>query len=364
MEKIYTALGLMSGTSLDGIDASIIRSDGEKFINIEENQYYKFKDSFREQLKKFIKACCDKEYIGVHKKSYDDLQKQLTLDHAEISKKIILKYGLKIDLVGFHGQTIIHRPEKGYSIQMGDAHLLSKILKQKVIYQFRQKDIDHKGQGAPLASIYHYNLSKKLNLSEPIIFLNIGGISNLTYINKNEIKSQDVGPGNVLMDEYIQKVKNKKFDKDGFIASKGKINQLIINESTENDFYNINRKYSFDKTDFSFSFIKGLNFEDAVATLTYYTAKVISDFLNKYHDTKKIVICGGGRKNKILIKHVKNLTSKEVISINNFGIDGDYIESQAFAYLGIRSFLKKKISFPQTTQTNQSTSGGELVKNY
>ena len=364
MEKIYTALGLMSGTSLDGIDASIVRSDGEKFINIEENQYYKYNDSFRDQLRKFIKDCYDKEYIDKHNKVYNDLQKQLTLDHVEISKKIISNYGSKIDLVGFHGQTIIHRPEKGYSIQMGDAQLLSKILKQNVIYQFRQKDIDHKGQGAPLASIYHYNLSKKLNLSEPIIFLNIGGISNLTYINKNEIKSQDTGPGNVLMDEYIQKVKNQKFDKDGFIASTGKINKLIINDSTKNNFYNTNEKHSFDKKDFNYSFIRGLNFEDTVATLTYYTAKIISDFLNEYNDTKKIVLCGGGRKNKTLIQHMKNLTLKEIVNINDFGVDGDYIESQAFAYLGIRSFLKKKISFPQTTKVSQSITGGELVKNY
>ena len=364
MEKIYTALGLMSGTSLDGIDASIVRSDGEKFINIEENQYYKYNDSFRERLRKFIKGCYDKEYIDKHNKVYNDLQKQLTLDHVEISKKIISNYGSKIDLVGFHGQTIIHRPEKGYSIQMGDAQLLSKILKQNVIYQFRQKDIDHKGQGAPLASIYHYNLSKKLNLSEPLIFLNIGGISNLTYINKNEIKSQDTGPGNVLIDEYIQKVRNQKFDTNGFIASTGKINKLIINETTKNDFYNMNKKHSFDIKDFNYSFIKGLNFEDAVATLTYYTAKIISDFLNEYRGTKKIVLCGGGRKNKTLIKHMKNLTSKEIVNINDFGVDGDYIESQAFAYLGIRSFLKKKISFPQTTKVSQSITGGELVKNY
>ena len=354
----------MSGTSLDGIDASIVRSDGEKFINIEENQYYKYKDSFRERLKKFIKRCYDREYIEKHNKVYNNLQKQLTLDHIEISKKIISKYRSKIDLVSFHGQTIIHRPEKGYSIQMGDAKLLSKILKQNVVYKFRQKDIDHKGQGAPLASIYHYNLSKKLNLTEPIIFLNIGGISNLTYIDKNEIKSQDIGPGNVLMDEYIQKIKKKKFDKNGFFASKGKINKLVINKTVENNFYTMNEKYSFDKKDFNFSFIKGLNFEDALATLTYYTAKVISDFLNKYGDTKKIILCGGGRKNNTLIKHIKNLTSKEIVNINDFGVDGDYIESQAFAYLGIRSFLKKKISFPQTTKVSHSVTGGELIKNY
>ena len=143
-----------------------------------------------------------------------------------------------------------------------------------------------------------------------------------------------------------------------------RINKLIINESTKNDFYNMNEKHSFDKKDFNYSFIRGLNFEDAVATLTYYTAKIISDFLNEYNDIKKIVLCGGGRKNKTLIKHMENLTSKEIVNINDFGVDGDYIESQAFAYLGIRSFLKKKISFPQTTKVSQSITGGVLVKNY
>ena len=142
------------------------------------------------------------------------------------------------------------------------------------------------------------------------------------------------------------------------------LNKQIINESVENDFYNTNEKHSFDKKDFNYSFIRDLNFEDALATLTYYTAKVISDFLNEYNDTRKIVLCGGGRKNNTLIKHITNLTSKEIVNINDFGVDGDYIESQAFAYLGIRSFLKKKISFPQTTKVDQSITGGELVKNY
>ena len=270
--------------------------------------------------------------------------------------------GEKIDFIGFHGHTIIHKPDKGYSIQMGDGQLLSQILKQKVIYNFRKKDIENKGEGAPLASIYHYNLSKKMNLREPVIFLNIGGISNVTYINKNEIQSQDIGPGNVLMDEYIKKIKNQKFDKEGYYASIGKVDKKIINQSIQNEL--LKKKHSFDKKDFNYSFIKSLNFEDAMATLTHFTAKIISNFLNNNHQISKVVLCGGGRKNKTLINHIKDLTSKDINDINDFGIDGDYVESQAFGYLAIRSFLKKKISFPQTTKVKQSITGGELVKNY
>jgi len=248
---------------------------------------------------------------------------------------------------------------------MGDGQLLSQTLKQKVIYNFRKKDIENKGEGAPLASIYHYNLSKKLNLREPVIFLNIGGISNVTYINKNEIQSQDIGPGNVLMDEYIKKIKNQKFDKEGYYASIGKVDKKIINQSIKNEFFK--KKHSFDKKDFNYSFIKSLNFEDAMATLTYFTAKIISNFLNNNHQISKVILCGGGRKNKTLIKHIKDLTSKNINDINDiddFGIDGDYVESQAFGYLAIRSFLKKKISFPHTTKVKRSITGGELVKNY
>jgi len=231
MEKIYTALGLMSGTSLDGIDASIISSDGEKFINIEKNEYYTYNDKFQDQLREFIKACNNKEYIEKNDKIYSDLQNELTIKHAEISNKIIKNYGEKIDFVGFHGHTIIHKPDKGYSIQMGDGQLLSQTLKQKVIYNFRKKDIENKGEGAPLASIYHYNLSKKLNLREPGIFLNIGGISNQATVWRNgDLSASDIGPGMCLIDKWIRLKTKKKYDQNGKIAKSEKINKKILEE--------------------------------------------------------------------------------------------------------------------------------------
>ena len=145
-------------------------------------------------------------------KNYNDIERKLTLFHAEISESIIKKYDYNIDLIGFHGQTIIHKPSDKYSIQMGDGRLLSQILKKKVIYQFIKNDIQNSGQGAPLASIYHYALTKKLKIKDPVIFLNIGGISNITYVDNDNFESRDVGPGNILMDKYIKKIKNNDYD--------------------------------------------------------------------------------------------------------------------------------------------------------
>ena len=174
MDKIFTALGLMSGTSLDGIDASIVRSDGEKVINIEKNQYFPYEQEFQDNIRAFINKCDDAQYILKNQENYDALEREITLLHAEISKKILNEYKNDIDFVGFHGQTIIHRPDRKYSIQMGDPKLLSQLLKKKIIYNFRENDIKNNGSGAPLTCIYHYNISKKLGFIEPTIFLNIG----------------------------------------------------------------------------------------------------------------------------------------------------------------------------------------------
>ena len=365
MDKKYHSLGLMSGTSLDGIDASIIESDGDSIINIRKNAYFSYPKKFKLDLEELIEKSSSHEEIQKNLKKYNDIERKLTLFHAEISESIIKKYDYDIDLIGFHGQTIIHKPSDKYSIQMGDGRLLSQILKKKVIYQFRKNDIQNFGQGAPLASIYHYALSKKLKIKDPIIFLNIGGISNITYIDNDYFESRDVGPGNVLMDKYIKKIKNNDYDHKGSYASIGKIDYSIVNQALDNDFFSKKNNVSFDINDFDYYFIKGLEFEDAIATLNFYSAKIISDLiLEKYLNVKKIILCGGGRKNKTLIDNIKNLIKIDVQNIDNFDLDGDFIESQAFAYLAVRSFLNKNISYPKTTNVKKPVTGGELIINY
>ena len=267
--------------------------------------------------------------------------------------------------MGFHGQTIIHKPEKKYSIQMGNPNLLSQLIQKKVIFNFRKKDIENNGEGAPLTPLYHSLLSKKIFPNEACIFLNIGGVSNFTYCSNEGLVARDIGPGNVLLDEYLKKTKNIDFDKNGEIASTGQINMDIINQFIEHDIYSSEDRHSYDRNEFDFNFVKGLIFEDAVATLNYFTALIISNYLNdNFINCPNVILCGGGRKNKTLIQNLKSLLKKNIYDIDKFNYDGDFIESQAFAYLAIRSYLKKNISFPSTTKVIKPISGGETFKNY
>ena len=184
MDNSFIALGLMSGTSLDGIDASIIKSDGENNLDIIDNKYFNYPEEFRKRLSSFILNINNRADIEENISTYKSLERDLTLYHSKISKKIISENNLNIQLIGFHGQTIIHKPKDGYSIQMGDANLLSQELKEKVIYNFRANDIKNNGEGAPLTPVYHKLLINKFKINNPTLILNIGGISNYTIFLK------------------------------------------------------------------------------------------------------------------------------------------------------------------------------------
>ena len=365
MDNSFIALGLMSGTSLDGIDASIIKSDGKDNLEIIDNKYFNYPNEFKKKLSSFIKSINKKTDIDEKISAYKSLERELTLYHSKISQNIINSNNKKIQLIGFHGQTIIHNPKHGYSIQMGDANLLSQVLKEKVIFNFRANDIKNSGEGAPLAPIYHKLLIKKFKINNPTLILNIGGISNYTFCFKDIISAKDIGPGNVLIDEYLKKTKGISYDKNGDIAASGNINHDIINQFYEHEYYNVEEKHSFDRKEFDFTFVRGLEFEDAVATLTYFTALMIIKNINKIFDSEiKIILCGGGRKNKTLVNHLKKLLKYNIKLIDEFNFDGDFIESQAFAYLSIRSLLKKPISYPSTTNVLAPVTGGEIKVNY
>ena len=363
MDKTICALGLMSGTSMDGVDASLISSDGEKNINIIGNIYLKYDSELKNSLKKFSLKINSLDDLKKHKVEFDSLERKITIKHSEVSSNICKQFNCKPDIIGFHGQTILHKPSEKYSIQMGDAQLLSQLLRNDIVYQFRKKDIDNEGEGAPLTPIYHHNLKKKLKIRNQVIFLNIGGISNFTFTDSNDFFAQDIGPGNCLMDEYLNKIKNLDFDKDGKLAASGEIDISLINNLLDHEHYNSINKHSFDIKDFDINFVKGLTIENALANLNFFTAKLITTNLKKHiKGNFLIILCGGGRKNKTLILNIKKNLKNKIINIDEYGIDGDFVESQAFAYLSIRSILKKKITFPETTKVKEAITGGELIK--
>jgi len=375
MTKEYTSLGLMSGTSGDGVDASIISSDGVDQYSEITNRYFKYDEKIYENLHNLRNKIIKSEDIIKNEKEINALEREITLFHAKIVNNILTSINDNINFIGFHGQTIYHNSLEKISKQLGDGNLLSQLTNKIVIFNFRQNDIKHEGEGAPLAPIFHRLIAKQKNIKLPVCVLNIGGIANFTAIdkyNRNNFTSRDLGPGNCLIDEWVRNKTKKRFDKNGDIANKGKINKIILNQALDNFYERLNQnKSSFDTKDFSLGFVRGLSLEDGAATLTDFSAQIIAEglltFLSK---TKKksyrVLVCGGGRKNNFLLERIKKRIKKNFIIklIDKYEIDGDYVESQAFAYLAIRSFLKLPISFPSTTGCKEPITGGTLVKNF
>ena len=374
-KKLLNCLGMMSGTSMDGVDISLIKTDGENFFERIIDKYYEFPDNLYDGLIKIRETINSKEDLKIQKKEIKNLEKKFTLFHASLIED--LKSNFEIDVVGFHGQTIFHSPKNKISFQIGDGNLLSQLIRKKVVFNFRKNDIDHSGQGAPLTPIFHNLISKKINEKNKNIslyFINIGGITNLTKIdknfNENFMEGYDIGPGNCLIDNWVRKNSKFKYDENGKIASLGKLNELILNQAIDNFEFN-DFKNSLDINDFDISFLRGLDFEEGCTTVTEFTAYLIANGINnlrdKNDDLDLFIFCGGGRKNNFLINRIKNYINNEqkfiIKNVDDYELDGDFIESQAFGYLAARSIYNLPISFPKTTRCLKSISGGEIVDN-
>ena len=424
MSKSFCSLGLMSGTSMDGVDASIIQSDGETEYRDILDKYFEYPKNIYNNLTKIRDKIKNQEDLKEFSKEITILEKDITLFHAEIVNKLARETKANIDLVGFHGQTIFHNANEKISKQLGDGKLLSKLTKKTVIYDFRQNDLKNGGQGAPLTPIFHNIIANKINESYkigfPISILNIGGISNITtttdkknpkdFLLPNQISAYDIGPGNCLIDEWVRKKTKKKYDEDGLIAKSGNTDKLILNKALKN-LNVISYDKSLDTKDFDISFAKELSLKDGASTLTDFTATLIAKGIRYSNGIghprlTKWLVCGGGRKNKYLMNAIINkgfnylkisehvnkkieveknydewldsaiITSNEHVvnqqlddfktisfeSIDKYGIAGDFVESQAFAYLAVRSYLKLPISFPSTTGVKKPCLGGVICK--
>ena len=372
MIKEYTSLGLMSGTSGDGVDASIITTNGIDKFEVLKNQYFEYDKDLYLKIHELKAQIQNLEDLHKFKKECDDLEKKITLFHAKVINDLSKKKTFQI--VGFHGQTILHNSANKITKQLGDEKLLYQLIKKNLVFNFRHKDILNGGEGAPLTPIFHQVLANQLKIDLPSLILNIGGITNFTLI-KNfsdplSLISKDIGPGNCLIDTWIRNNTKLKFDHDGDLASKGITNKFVLEQAQEMFSYlNEKKNFSLDTNDFDMSFVRGLSLEDGASTLTDLTAKILITTLSNIlssssYDKCNIFICGGGRKNKYLISKIKKDISKKV-SINlidDLGVNGDFIESQAFAFLAVRTILNLPISFPNTTGCKKPTIGGELIR--
>ena len=388
MGKIYTALGLMSGTSMDGVDASIIQTDGKSNYKPILDKYFEYPKSIYKNLTTLRDKIKSSKDLKKHQKQVKSVEKEITIFHAKAVNEVLKKTKVNVDFIGFHGQTIFHDAEEKITKQLGDGKLLSKLTKKKVVYDFRQNDLKNGGEGAPIAPVFHSLLVKQNKISTPVCILNIGGIANITYVRTsndlNLLESKDIGPGNCMIDEWVRKNKKGNYDANGSLARKGKVDEIINKFIKENANMITGINNMFVGTNFTFapkrtkdiklyseflSIVEDLDIEDGAATLTEITAKLIAVPLQLLYGEHpgvdfKILVCGGGRKNKLLMERIKELSEKNIQPIDDHGIDGDFIESQAFAYLAIRSFLGLPITFPSTTGCKEPCTGGVMIKNF
>ncbi len=350
----------MSGTSMDGIDASIIDSNGFDDFRRIYDEFYPYEEDILNNLLFLREKINNLNDLKLFQPNILSLEKKITLKHAEISNQILKKYK-DVSLIGFHGQTIYHDADEKMSRQIGDGRLLSQLTKREVVYEFRQNDLKQGGQGAPLTPIFH-SIIKNDFLNETILLLNIGGIANETIIHHDKkFYARDIGPGNCLIDNWIKLNTNKQFDENGDIAKSGTINKIVLNQGL--DFFlnsKLYKKKTYDIKDFDLSFVRGLSLEDGAATLTEFTAELIS----KKISCKKIFVCGGGRKNRFLLDRLESKIKVKINKVEELNLDGDFVESQAFAFLAIRAKLNLPITFPETTGCEKPISGGIIVSNF
>ena len=357
--KFYNVVGLMTGTSMDGIDISLVKTNGIDLIPLD-NFYYKFNKSQFQKLIFFLKI---KKKIISDSKTKKEADNYISELHIDALNKFQNK---NYDIIGFHGQTIHHVPKKK-SIQLGNPLQLLSYFEKSIVYDFRKNDLINGGQGAPIAPIYHKHLIEKNKLDLPCVFLNIGGIANLTYWDGIKLIGFDTGPGNCLLDDFVKIKLNSDFDFNGNLASRGKIYNELVEFFMKNKYFKKHPPKSLDKQDFSFFFDnfirKKISINDSLATLGEITIRCIINSL-KYLPKKPVslVVCGGGFKNKFLKKRLELYFRKPIINPKSININIDFVESELIAFLAGRAVNKLPITFPETTGVSKPLSGGVLIK--
>jgi anhydro-N-acetylmuramic acid kinase len=354
MTELYRVIGLMSGTSLDGIDVAFIETDGEDRVAGGPWLTRPYDPQLREALRAVLGG----------KGATAEVERRLTEAHAEAVKLLIARHALgAIDLLGFHGHTILHLPQQGRTWQLGDAALLAQLTGIDVVGDFRSADVAAGGEGAPFAPLYHAALASALE--RPLAVLNIGGVANVTWIGEgeNEILAFDTGPGNALIDDWALATTGQSADYDGALAAKGKVDPALLQRFLAHPYFARRPPKSLDRDEFAGFMPTGLSPEDGAATLTAMTAAAVKRAAAHFPlPARRWLVTGGGRHNPTLMAMLAKALGAPVAPVEAVGWEGDALEAQAFAYLAIRSKKGLPLSVPGTTGVPAAVTGGRFFR--
>lgn len=364
------SIGLMTGTVNDGfIDVAALKTDGHKIIEYGPFELIPYQNKhIQSKIIETVKAAKIWRFDNTEPSIFAETEKLISLEQSEAVNKFIHKFNIKredISCVGFHGLTVLHQAPlggiKGKTKQLGDGDLMANYLKIPVVNDFRTNDMLNGGQGAPLAPIYHLALSHYIN-KKNIIILNIGGVSNITYIGEDDtLIAFDTGPGNAPINDFVLKKNSGHMDTNGNFAAKGSINLDFINSFLSHPYFDLNYPKSLDRDQFSYDQIDEMSLEDGCATLTKLIGENISKAIKLLPKKPECIIAsGGGRKNLSIMKAVNESTNIKCESIEKYGLRGDAIEAEAFAFLAERSLKNLPLSFPTTTGVTKPLTGGKI----
>jgi len=370
--KPIVALGAMSGTSMDGIDLALLRTDGTAVAEIGPNSFFPYEASFRRRIEAGLTDAQAILERGERPGDLAALEIAITDRHAEAIAAFIAdlpKDWRNVEAVGFHGQTVLHRPGSALTVQLGLGQRLADMLNLTVAYDMRANDMRHGGQGAPLVPAYHAALAASLPMPWrkrlPLAFVNIGGISNITFVPAiGDPIAFDTGPGNALIDQWVSQEAGIPYDAGGTIASEGSVVETVAERYMAAPFFAQKGPKSLDRGDFTLEHVRGLELADGARTLAAVSAQAIIRAWEHLPEPPALwILCGGGRKNFTLVEELRQRAGKAEVAIaEDVGLNGDATEAEAWAFLAVRAIAGLPLTFPGTTGCSRSVSGGLMAR--
>ncbi|MCO5145976.1 MAG: anhydro-N-acetylmuramic acid kinase [Aquamicrobium sp.] len=368
MTEPVWSIGLMSGTSMDGIDVAAVETDGRGHVQRGPGGFLAYDAAFRARIEAGLDDARTMAGRQERPGTLAVLERDLTLRHAGAVKRFLTDNpGFTPRVIGFHGQTVLHRPDQALTVQLGDGALLARETGVPVVYDMRANDMAHGGQGAPLVPVYHAALAASLPAalrSFPVCFVNIGGISNVTFIPEaGDPVAFDSGPGNALIDQWVQRGGGPSYDEDGRIAAGGGAVEDVVARYLDAPFFDEPAPKSLDRGDFTTDLAQDLSLEDGARTLAAVSAAAILKARAHMPEPPLLwIVCGGGRKNPAIMEDLRRGAGNvRVIAAEEAGFDGDAMEAEAWAYLAVRALNGLPLTFPTTTGCARPVTGGVLV---
>ena len=359
------AIGLMSGTSLDGIDAALIETDGEAEVRPIAFRGEAYTDTARAQLAEATRVALsyDRPRLSPEIAGAADL---IVRTHAMAVAKLLREAGVEaadVDVIGFHGQTVAHRPDRGWTWQIGDGAALAAATGITTVGDLRSADVDAGGQGAPLLPVYHAALVA--GLEEPVAVLNLGGVANVTFVGDGgELVAFDTGPANGLVDDWVGEHAGLRFDEGGALAAQGRVDEAVLTAMLDHPFFDQPAPKSLDRSDFTIQPARGLSAADGAATLTAFTAEAVALALRQLPGRpRRLLVVGGGRHNATMLRMIGERAGLTPESADDLGWNGDGVEAEGFAYMAVRTLRGLPISFPGTTGAPKPLVGGVTYRN-